>query len=84
MQKKAYSIGKPDFPERKTKDVKTNVLRFKMEAIVHRSLRLEKLVKKVEKSSFLQKRDIRIHHLPLCLWKATLSDNLIHVFYPYD
>ena len=57
-----------------------NVFCFKMEAIVHRNLPLEKSVRKVKKSSFIQKRDIRFHHFQLCLWKATLSDNLIHVF----
>ena len=55
-----------------------------METIVHRNLRPEKSVKKVEKSSFKQKRNIQFHHLQLCLWKATLSDNLIRVFYPFN
>ena len=62
-----------------------NVFCFKIEAIVHRNLRLENSVKEVEKSSSVRKRDIRFHHLPLCLWKATLSENLIHVnFHPLD
>ena len=55
MQKKAYSIGKPGFPKRKTKDV-TMFFGFEMEAIVHRNLCLEKSVKKVEKSNFKQKK----------------------------
>ena len=79
-----------DIPNRKTRfpqkknERRGNVLCFKIEAIVHRNLRLEKSVKKVEKSNFIQERDIRFPHLQLCLWKATLSDNLVHVFYPFD
>ena len=75
-------MGKPDLTKKNKR--RCNVFCFKMEAILHRNLRLEKLVKKVEKSSFLQKRDIRFQHLQLCLWKATLFDNLIHVFYPFE
>ena len=43
MQRKAYPIGKPDFPKRKKR---RNVFCFKIEAIVHRNLQLEKSLKK--------------------------------------
>jgi len=42
---------------------------FKIEAIVQRNLRVQKSVKKVEKSSFIQKVDIRLRHLQLYFWK---------------
>ena len=51
-----------------------------MEAIVHQKLRLEKSMKKAEKSSFLQKIDFRFHHLQLYLWDWTLFDNYIYFF----
>ena len=76
---KSVPNRKTRFPQKKNKR-RSNVFCFKMEAIVHRNLPLEKSVRKVEKSSFIQKRDIRFHHFQLCLWKETLSDNLIHVF----
>ena len=57
---------KTRLPKKKNKR-RSNVFCFKMEAIVHRKLRLEKTVKKVEKSSFLQKKVIRFHHSQLYL-----------------
>ena len=53
MLKKAYPIGKADFPK-KNKRRCNDVFCFEMEAIVHRILCLEKSVK-VGKSSFIQK-----------------------------
>ena len=51
-------------PQKKNKR-RCNVFCFKMEAIVHQNLRLEKSVKKVEKSSFLQKIDLPFGSLNL-------------------
>ena len=51
-----------------------------MEAIVHRSLRLETSMKKVEKSSFIRKIDLRFRHLQLHLWEWRFFDNYICFF----
>ena len=61
-----------------------NVFYFKMEAPVHRNLLLEKSVKKVEKSSFIQEIDIRFHHLQLYLWEWKFFDNYIYFFSSFD
>ena len=50
------------FPQKKNKRRCNVFFCFKMEAIVHRNLRLEKSVKKLEKSSFIH-QDCCYHHL---------------------
>ena len=55
-----------------------------MEAIVHRNLRLEKSMKKEEKSSFIPKIDIRFRHLQLYLREWRLFDNYICFFCSFD
>ena len=50
MQKKAYPIRKPDCPKRNIR--RCNVFCFKMDALVHRNLLLQKSVKKVKKIKF--------------------------------
>ena len=52
-----------------------------MEAIVHRNLRLEKSVKKVEKSRFIQKRDIRFHQLQTSLVEGNIVRQLDSRFF---
>ena len=71
---------KTRFPQKKNKR-RCNVFCFKMEAFVHRNLRLEKFVKKVKKSSFIQKIDFRFHHLQLYLWEWRLLDNYVYFFF---
>ena len=77
---KGVPYPKTRFPQNKHKR-SCNVFCFKMEVFAHRNLRLEKSVKKVEKSSFIQKLDIRSHHLQLHLWKWRLFDLR---FFPFD
>ena len=79
MLKKGLRHRKTRFPQKKNKR-RCNVFCFKMEAMVHRNLRLEKSVKKVENSSFIQKIHIRFHHLQLYLWVWRLFDNYIYFF----
>ena len=69
MQKKAYPIGKPDFPKEKQKTLQCFLFQNGGYRTPKPGLRLEKSVKKVEKSSFIQKIDIRFHHLQLYLWE---------------
>ena len=52
---------KTKFPQKKNKRHCNVFFCFKMEAIVHRYLRLKNSVKKVDKSSFIRKR----HSVPL-------------------
>ena len=66
MQKEAQS-GNQISPKEKQK--RCNVFCFKMEAMIHRNLRPEKSVKKVEKSNFSQKIDIRVRRIQLYLWE---------------
>ena len=82
MQKKAYPIGKPDFPERKTKTLQFFL--FRNEG--HRTLK-SSLGKVREKSGIIKfhtKRNIQFRHLELYLWKWRLFDNYFCFFCSFD